>query len=243
MSAAEVPVEVRGFRVGHRARHISAGYRGWLHVGGTTLGALAAIAVAVHMVDAPTLGELTTVPLAFLIANLGEYLGHRGPMHHRRRGLTLLYERHARQHHRFYTHDAMAAESPRDFQMVLFPPVMLLFFLGALATPIGALLHVVVAPNVGWLWGATVMSYFLTYEWLHLAYHLPPDGWVGRRGLVRRLRHHHTVHHDQRRMAHANFNITFPVADWLFGTIDRAPVGDQGVGAALPAAGSTGASE
>lgn len=209
------------FRAQHRERHIGPRYRGWLHFATTTVGALAAVGFAVVMVDAPSAAELLAVPVSFLIANVGEYLGHRGPMHHRRRGMGILYERHVRQHHRFYTHESMAAESPRDFQMVLFPPVMLLFFLGALAVPIGALLHVLVSPNVGWLFGATVMSYFLTYEWLHFAYHLRPDSWVGRRAVIRRLRRHHTLHHDQRRMAHTNFNITFPIADWLFGTIDR----------------------
>jgi hypothetical protein len=244
-----IPDHVGAFRAEHRARHIGPRYRGWLHFGTTTVGALAAIIVAVVMVDDPTPLELLAVPISFLITNFGEYLGHRGPMHHRRRGMTILFERHARQHHRFYTHDAMAAESPRDFQMVLFPPVMLVFFLGMLAFPIGALLHYAISPNVGWLFGATAMTYFLTYEWLHFAYHLPPDGWVGRRRLVQVLRRHHTHHHDQRRMTHTNFNITFPIADWVFGTIDRPETSgiDQGVGAAepLPAAASSagGASE
>lgn len=238
-AGANVPDAVRAFRAAHRARHIGPRYHGWLHFGTTTVGALAAIAVAVVMVDAPSLAELAAVPLSFLIANLGEYAGHRGPMHHRRRGLSILFERHARQHHRFYTHDAMAADSPRDFQMVLFPPAMLVFFLGALAFPIGALLHWAISPNVGWLFGATAMTYFVTYEWLHFAYHLPPDGWVGRRRLVQVLRRHHTLHHDQRRMAHTNFNITFPIADWLFGTIgapEHAPR-DQGAAEPLPSSG------
>lgn len=227
---SELPAAVAAYRAEHRARHIGPRYRGWLHVATTTLGALAAIGFAAVMVDAPTPAELLTIPAAFVFANLGEYAGHRGPMHHRRRGLAILYERHTGQHHRFYTHDAMAAESPRDFQMVLFPPAMLIFFLGALALPIGAALHALIAPNVGWLFGATAMAYFLTYEWLHFAYHLPPEGWIGRRGLVRRLRAHHTRHHDPRRMRHTNFNITFPIADWLFGTIDRAQDGTAGSG-------------
>jgi len=236
-----IPSDVAEFRARHRARHIGPRYRGWLHLAATSAGALAAIIVAIVMVDAPTWAELATVPVSFLIANAGEYLGHRGPMHHRRRAVAILYERHVRQHHRFYTHDAMAAESHRDFQMVLFPPVMLVFFLGALALPIGAALRIAISPNVGWLFGATAMSYFLTYEWLHLAYHLPPDGWVGRRALVRRLRRHHTLHHDQRRMAHVNFNITFPIADWVMGTMaSPTPAGEaagQGVAAVSPSAG------
>ena len=50
----------------------------------------------------------------------------------------------------------MAAESPRDFQMVLFPPVMLVFFLGGGRAdrprdrPRGG-------ANLGWLFAATAV--------------------------------------------------------------------------------------
>jgi len=213
-----VPREVAAFRARHREGHISPRYRGWLHLATTSTGALAAIVFACSRVTAPRTGELLALPLFFLIANLGEYFGHRGPMHHRSARLAILFERHTQQHHRFYTHEAMASESSRDFQMVLFPPAMLLFFLGGLATPIGLALGLLVSPNLGWLFAATAMGYFLLYEWLHWAYHQPADGLVGRRWLVRRLRRHHTLHHDPTRMTTVNLNITFPIADWLFGT-------------------------
>jgi hypothetical protein len=219
--STRVPDEVADFREAYRARHIGPRYRGWLHFGVTTVGALAAIGFAVAHVSRPSVAELMSIPLFFMVANLGEYFGHRGPMHHRRRGASILFERHTLQHHRFYTHEAMASESSRDFQMVLFPPVMLIFFLGLLALPIGALLYWLISPNVGWLFAVTAVSYFLTYEWLHFAYHLRADGWVGRRALIRHLRRHHAAHHDPRRMTRVNFNITFPIADRLFGTLDR----------------------
>jgi hypothetical protein len=38
--------------------------------------------------------EWLTLPLTFLYANLAEYWGHRGPTHHLKRGLRLVYERH-----------------------------------------------------------------------------------------------------------------------------------------------------
>ena len=212
-----VPVEVAAFRARHRAG-IGVHYRGWLHFATTTVVALAAIGFAVSRVRAPSGLELAAVPVYFAIANLGEYLGHRGPMHHRRRGLALVFERHTQQHHRFYTHEAMAAESPVDFQMVLFPPVMLLFFLGGMAAPLGLALGWLGTPNLGWLFVATSVGYFLTYEWLHFAYHQPTASWLGRRALVRWLRRHHAIHHDPARMTSVNFNITFPIADRLFGT-------------------------
>jgi hypothetical protein len=213
-----IPDRVEQFRERHRAAHIGPRYRGWLHFGTTTVGAAAAIAFAAWHVAAPSVGELMTVPLTFLFANLAEYFGHRGPMHHRRPGLKLLFERHSLQHHQFFTHDAMAAGSHRDFQMVLFPPLMLAFFLGGVA-PLGVLLGHLIAPNVGWLFVATGVGYFLTYEWLHFAYHQPEGSWIGRRWLVARLRRHHTAHHDLQRMTSVNFNITFPIADLLFGTL------------------------
>lgn len=216
------PSEVRAFRARHLERHVGPRYSGYLHLATTSLGSLAAIAFAISRVDAPTTAELLSLPIFFLIANLGEYAGHRGPMHHRaKNALAILFDRHAQQHHRYYTHDMMAADSPRDFQMVLFPPVMLVFFLGVLALPIGLVIGLVGTPNLGWLFGATAVGYFLLYEWLHWSYHQPPTSLVGRNPLVRILRRHHTIHHDLARMTTANFNITFPIADKLFGTYTR----------------------
>lgn len=209
--------DVAAFRHEYRAA-IGPRYSGWLHFATTSVVSLAVIAFAVSRVRSPSVGALAAVPAVFLFANVVEYLGHRGPMHHRRRGLALVFVRHTLQHHRFYTQDAMAAESARDFQMVLFPPVMLGFFLGGIAAPVGALLAWLGGANLGWLFVATAVAYFLTYEWLHWSYHQPDASWIGRRALVRRLRHHHTLHHDPARMTTANFNITFPIADALFGT-------------------------
>lgn len=213
-----LPDKVAAFRERHRTRNIGPHYNGWLHLASTSIGSLVAIVIAIWQIDSPSAAELLGVPVFFLIANLGEYAGHRGPMHHRTAPLKILFERHAQQHHRYYTHDAMAATSHHDFQMVLFPPVMLVFFLGALATPIGLALGLLISPNVGWLFAATAISYFLTYEWLHWSYHQRDDSWLGRRWLVHVLRRHHTVHHDPERMTRANFNITFPIADVVFGT-------------------------
>ena len=61
----------------------------------------------------------------------------------------------------------------------------------------------------------------MTYEILHLSYHLPPDSFVGSMPFVDRLRRHHFVHHDPGVMAKANFNITFPIFDALMGTTVR----------------------
>ena len=80
--------------------------------------------------------EWLTVPLSLLYANLAEYVGHRWPMHRPFRGLGLVYKRHAGQHHRFFTHEAMPVESGRDFRALLFPPVLVLFFFGLFGVPV-----------------------------------------------------------------------------------------------------------
>jgi hypothetical protein len=37
---------------------------------------------------------------------------------------------------------------------------------------------------------------------------------------VNTLRRHHSAHHNQSIMMERNMNLTFPIADWLFGTSD-----------------------
>jgi hypothetical protein len=213
-----VPAQVAAFRAAYRAEQIGPRYSGVLHFAFTSLASLAVIGLAASRVHAPTVRELLTVPITFLLANFVEYRGHRGPMHHRLPARAILFERHTQQHHRYYTHEAMSYEGTRDFKMVLFPPVMLFFFLGVVGAPVAALLFLVASRNVAFLYVATAMAYFLTYEWLHFCHHLPADGPLGRVGFLRRLRAHHQAHHDPGRMTEGNFNITFPICDWLFGT-------------------------
>jgi hypothetical protein len=217
----EVPDEVERFRAKYRETQIGPNYRGWVHFAFTSCGSLAVIAFAISRVHQLRAVELLTIPIAFLIANVAEYLGHKGPMHRPRKGLGLIYQRHTREHHHFFTHDAMSYESSRDFKMVLFPPLMLFFFLGAMATPVALVLFMVATPNIAWLFVAVAMSYFLTYEWLHFSYHLNEDTILGRNPLARALRRHHQAHHNKALMGKYNFNITFPICDLVFGTIHK----------------------
>jgi hypothetical protein len=212
---------VTAFRERYRRDAIGPRYRGPAHLAFTSLACLAAVAFCLCRLHAVQGWEWATVPLTFLFANLAEWSGHRGPMHHPRRGLRLVFERHARQHHRFFTPQRMAFDGPRDFKAVLFPPVLLLFFFGVFALPVGAVLALAATANVAYLFAATSVAYFLNYEWLHFAYHTPADSWIARLPGIARLRRHHARHHDPRLMTRYNFNITYPIADRLFGTYYR----------------------
>ena len=209
------------YREEYRREHVPPHYQGWLHLAFTFgVGGLA-LAGCVLRLEQPTALEWLTVPLTFLYANLAEYWGHRGPMHHRRRGLGLVYERHTRQHHRFFTDQDMPIDGLRDLRAVLFPPVLMTFFIVAFALPAALLLDWLATPDVAWLFVATSLAYFLNYEFLHLAYHLPASHPLARLPLVGRLKRLHQAHHDPRLMARCNFNITYPIGDTLFGTLHR----------------------
>lgn len=212
---------VTAYRARYRQEQIGPGYRGGLHFGFTITLCLITIGVCAANLSAVAIPEWATVPLTFLYANLVEYFGHRGPMHRPVRGLGLIFRRHAGQHHRFFRDDAMAFDGPRDFKAVLFPPVMIVFYLAGFALPAGLLLAWVATPNVALLFVLTAVAYFLNYELLHFAYHADPTGRLARLPGMDRLRRLHTLHHRPALMQSHNFNITYPIGDWLFGTLYR----------------------
>ncbi len=216
-----IPESVRQARAAFRERRVTPRYSGPLHLATTvSISVLIALASAT-MLDSVTPLEWLTIPLTFVYANLSEYLGHRGPMHHRTRLLAGIFRRHTIEHHSFFTHEAATFESPQDYRAVLFPPILVLFFFGAFALPVAAVLYYLASPNVGYLFVLTAILYFLNYELLHFAYHSDPASWLGRLPLISSLRQHHVRHHDKRLMTRYNFNITYPVCDYLFGTLYR----------------------
>jgi len=215
---SKIPESVSRARAAFRERHISPRYSGPMHLA-TTVGISVLIALASGMLleDVEPL-EWLTIPLTFVYANLSEYLGHRGPMHHKTRLLAGIFQRHTIEHHSFFTNEAATFESTKDFRAVLFPPIMLVFFFGCFALPVAAVLYFLVSPNVGYLFVLTAILYFLNYELLHFAYHSDPESWIGRLPFIEDLRRHHIAHHDKHLMTRCNFNITYPICDYLFGT-------------------------
>jgi sterol desaturase/sphingolipid hydroxylase (fatty acid hydroxylase superfamily) len=64
----------------------------------------------------------------------------------------------------------------------------------------------------------------VSYEWLHLSYHLPASNPIARNGIITWLRQQHAVHHTPELMQRWNFNVTVPFADWVLGTTYRGPL-------------------
>ncbi|MBL8525376.1 MAG: sterol desaturase family protein [Betaproteobacteria bacterium] len=189
------------------------------YFGAANLLALSAITFSLLNLHAVTFWEWLLVPIAFLVANWVEYRVHRGPMHHLTPPWKILFQRHTRQHHVFFDNTHMSADRPQDYYFVFFPcwAIGLVIITAALfAFPLRMLL----SRNAGLLFFAVAIAYYLAYEWLHLSYHLPADSFIGRTWLVKKLRRLHTAHHDVTLMTRCNFNITFPICDRLFGTLD-----------------------
>ncbi len=193
-------------------------YNPWGHLIFPSLFGIGAIAVAFTALDRPTLLEWLAFPLVLVLVNLNEWHVHRNILHRRTWPLEELYWRHTPEHHVIFVRDDMAMRSRKEFRLVLIPAYgIVAIFLTTL--PITGLLWWLVSPNVACLWVAATMAYTVSYEWLHLSYHLPADSRIGQSRLIRRLRHHHAVHHTPELMQRWNFNVTVPLADWLLGTV------------------------
>jgi hypothetical protein len=217
----------------HRDRlgaDIPRGYHPVLYFGAANLMALAAIGFSIANLHAVQWWEWLVIPLAVLTANIVEYRVHRGPMHHLRPPWKILFHRHTHQHHVFFDDSHMSTRAAREYYFVFFPwwAIALVIITAALfAWPLALLL----SHNIGLLFFAVAITYYLTYEWLHLSYHLPAESFIGRSWLVRKLRRLHTAHHNVTLMTRCNFNITFPIGDRLFGTLDTHS-GDQALNVA-----------
>jgi len=89
---------VKQARAAFHERHTSKYYFGPLHLVTTVGISLLVASWSAMMLDKVSPLEWVTVPLTFLYANLSEYLGHRGPMHHKTRFLGEVFRRHSIEH-------------------------------------------------------------------------------------------------------------------------------------------------
>ncbi|WP_433931715.1 sterol desaturase family protein [Sorangium cellulosum] len=215
--AVNEPAPPRARRRARAAARIPRGYRPALHLAAPTALGVAVLAAAVGLVDAVETVELLAIPATLLLAFAFEWWAHRYVLHRRAPLLGALRERHEREHHLAFTADDMALRSARELWLVLMPPYSALLVL-ALLLPLAAAAGLVFSRDAALLGLATAMAFFVSYEWLHLAYHLPEGSPVYRIPGLARLREHHRRHHDPRLMKRWNFNVTVPLFDLVRGT-------------------------
>jgi hypothetical protein len=209
-------------RSSRRARLLTPGFSLRRHLGVFVTAALGATGTAVWLVRQARARDLWIVPAYLLVANVVEYGVHRLLMH-RPLPLRALYRGHTLGHHRAFHHDSMEIAGARELELVMMPWYTVTFYF----TGIGPLVALVVRAfgrGAGGLFLLTGVSTFVLYEGMHALYHLPA-GTLERLRLDRSrlfgvLYRHHRHHHRLARMRWVNFNISCPLADHLFGTLE-----------------------
>jgi hypothetical protein len=217
----EAPRDLAAIRDEKRASvvdRIPAGYSPAFHFGFPGLLGLSVLVGALLQIEGLRPIELLTVPITLLGGFGFEWRAHKDILHRRMPLLGVLYERHEFSHHVIFTDRNMALKSLREMWFILMPPYAIVLVFFTIVLPLGIGLTRLLGTNVAMLAVATSMVFFLSYEWLHLAYHLPPEHPIGRLGLIARLREHHRRHHEPRLMKRWNFNVTVPLFDWLHRT-------------------------
>lgn len=209
-------------RAARRARLLTPGFTVAGHLGAFGALSAAGLAVALWLARSARLADAWIVPAYLVAANVSEYLVHRLLMH-RPLWPRTFYKNHTLGHHRAFHHDSMEIGSWRELDLVMMPWFSLLAILLALA-PLGALVGRSLGRGAAGLLLVTAVISFVTYEGMHALYHLPLPLLRGLRLLDNRvfrfLYDHHRHHHRLTRMRWTNFNISLPLSDRCFGTIE-----------------------
>ena len=214
--------DTEGFRTRYRAE-ISPWYNAWLHGGFVLVFGLLVLAFLVSRIAGVRAWEWLTIPVALVVFNWGEYTVHKTFGHYKQRIGSLFYKRHTGDHHSFFVEAKMPYEQARDWRVIFFPAWLIVLYCGAGVLPA----YFVIARfdrNVAALFSATLLAGYLCYEIFHSCEHLPPQHWLTKLPWIRHMRQLHRLHHRRELMQSRNFNLVFPLMDWLYGTLHWEPI-------------------
>jgi len=150
-------------------------------------------------------------------ASIFEWTLHRYFMHRPTFNFRYPFERHALIHHHIFkadhTYHLIHEHDKKTIPMA--------WWNGPVLVALGLLPFLIFAAlshKWGTLCGAAIASsaYYTAYEYMHWCMHLPKRRHVERSGIFFRLNGHHLLHH---RYMHKNFNVVFPLADLMLGTL------------------------
>lgn len=188
----------------------------------TTFGATTSVIVLCLLgLRSVELRDLWVVPATLLYGTLAEHMAHRWAMHHDVKHLTRIFLEH-RVHHRHFTREAMHAEDPADFQMIMSSSALLAYFIAVFVLPPAIVPWLVLGRNAALIYVALGVGYFAAFELLHLVAHLDPAHVVSRHfpGAAS-LRRRHGAHHDPALQLDVHFNVVWPLADAVLGATER----------------------
>ena len=214
--------ESANVRAVRRARLQSTGFSLRRHLVVFAVVAGAASTIAIWLAREARASDLWIVPAYVVMANVIEYVMHRLLMH-RPMWPRAFYRGHTLGHHRAFHHDSMEVGAWPEMELVMMPWFSLAFFFAAMAPTVAAVARVLGRGAAG-LFLLTGAVTFVLYEGMHALYHFPLPALRGLRLLDNRafrfLYEHHRHHHRLPRMRWTNFNISMPLADRCFGTVE-----------------------
>ncbi len=212
----------RRFRVDYLKR-VESWYHGLVHIAVMYAVGIGALVWCFSRLQDPGWEWWIVLPVA-LAGNVVEWAMHKYVMHRRRDvfALRAIYERHTREHHQYFTDadfEIGSAGAFKEFRIVFFP-WRVLAVLAIAGGGLGWITAQVINPDAGYILFMTMIGHYMVYETFHYCCHVPENAFVARMPFVNTIRRHHAAHHNLGIMMHRNMNLTFPVADWLFGTSD-----------------------
>ena len=213
-----VAARTAAFRAAYRAQ-IAPLYNGFGHVLLIYLIGGAALWYCIQQIHRPTWVEWLIVPVTVVAANIFEWLFHSQVMHRPRPGLMGIYKRHTLAHHQFFTESEPFHDTTRDYRVVFFPPYALIAFL-VMAAGLAYAVAAIWSSNAAWLLVCASTGMYMNYEFFHWCCHVREDRLIRHLPFVSTICRHHIAHHNTSLMMHNNMNLTYPFADWLFGTSD-----------------------
>ena len=206
------------FRAAYRAQ-IAPAYHGLIHVALIYVIGGSALWFAAQQIHNASIAEWLVVPVVVVLANIFEWFLHAKLMHRPVPGFTGMYSRHTLAHHQFFTQEAPYHDNTRDYRIVFFPPYALIAFL-VMASAGGYILSLLWSANAGYFVVCAAAGMYMNYEFFHFCCHVQDDRIVRHLPFVNTIRRHHIAHHNTAIMMNKNMNLTYPFADWLFGTSD-----------------------
>ncbi|XP_065179211.1 uncharacterized protein LOC135809723 [Sycon ciliatum] len=214
------------YRAIARKKLLPQGYSGYMHLFYLFGTCTAIMSICVWWMERLTWLDWLSIPVFMSIANAYEYAVHRYPGH-----VTLspqpfryFHKSHTGLHHRFFTYENFQPDLGHvDYYFALFPlRVYATWFLTA-TLPVTLVGRYYLPWNICLIAACVGSFYLVLYEVLHSYAHeslpramLSVVSYIPGADFVRE---HHRLHHHPRLMTSCNFNLTFPLTDWLVGTL------------------------
>jgi hypothetical protein len=219
----QISPEVEKFREEFRNTKIPKWYIPELHIGTNIVIILSVFIYCLYNIKSPSLAELLMIPAMLIAGNFFVWAFHKYPLHRPFKVMPMAYKIHTLSHHYFYTDEAIIYRDKRDFIILFFPvhfvlPVNGIIFpaLGYFAREYGFL-----SSNASYLLIFMAAMYLSLYEVFHFVSHLPKESNILKVPFFKNAWKHHRIHHKIKYMGKYNFNIVFPLFDWVFGTTKK----------------------